>query len=580
MRAALTPVEHLASLLAPAVRVGGLEMPKTDGIDTVIETLRGQIRAGGTQPVPADRQHDAARRFWKIPRLETLRDARLVAFGLGLPVGPEGACILGDRPRLDALLQGADQWLHEARWYRRCYQGLVWSYFNHDVERCGEATRQNWLRLRDYLQQRAPKTVDPVANPDWVKTVICHRHLFGETPCDRHVAPLLRGDHEEVDLICERLGINGTSWFLRGLVHAQVTAAARLGNDEFRAVLPRLISMLAGAPSLRDEGLACLMDRYREMPQAPLHEGLRDAAAHGWGSPWLPSNELRWNGMKDGVRSMMSEWMKADLIDRFFAVSGDEPGARRAAFWKRYVKSIRAIEFACGGDTTQVIQTRSQLGPDHVIGRGSRLNDGCATDRALVMTLGRAVVVEFSDASVPVHVYDLRESAPFDMSRPVFLAQDADNSLRQSRRSLWLPHQDGLQGWRQWEQMFEAAISDRFDLRPGSVPSTVVPTCVDLSDPLATRDLGCTDPLGRIDDPRWQSASSGEDVHWLTAEAASVPYSRADLEVLARVHALRIEDETTRTGRLWVRTDDADHRIARVLSAWGFRHVAGGGWYR
>lgn len=582
MHAALTPVDHLASLLAPALRLGGAAMPRSGDIDVVIETLQGQIRAGGNRQVPADLQHDAVQRFWKMPRFETLKDARLVAFGLGLRVGPQGACLLDDPRRFDAVLDGIDQWLHDPRWYRRGYQGLLWSYFNGDGEAAGTdtGTRQNWLRLREYLNQRASRTVDPTVNPDWVKALICHRHLLGESPCDRHAADLLRGDRAEVDLLCAQFGIQGSSWFLRQLVQAQVSAATRLGHDAFRALLPRLIDLLSGAHALRDEGLACLLDRYQQIPHAPLHHGLRDAAADWWGSPWLPQNELRWSGMKDGVRSLVSEWIRADLIDRFFAAPDPGPDPRRAAFWKRYVKSIRQIEFAFGGDAMQPPPARARLGPDRVIGRGAWLRDGQPAEAALVMTMGRAVVVEFSDPSLPVHVYDLRDAQPFDLSRPVALAHDAENSLRHHHRSLSLPHQDGLHGWRQWEQMFEAAISDQFGIRPGRMPATDATSCVDLSDSTAGTDCRRTEPDSRVDAPRWPTASSGEDVYWLTAEAASVPYSRADLEVLARVHALRIEDATTRTGRLWVRTDETDHRIARVLSGWGFVHVIGEGWRR
>lgn len=582
MRTAVNGVAHLASLLAPAVRVGSLPMQTVDDIDTVIEALQAQIKGGRPGPLSADLQQDALHRFWTTQRLDTLKDARLVAFGLCVPISPEGRCVLDDPARFSAVLQGVDQWLHNPRWYRRGYQGLMWSYFGCDVDAEGVSTRRrdHWLRLREYLAERAPRTVDHSANPDWVRTVVCHRHLFGDSPCDRHAAQMLRGDRAAVDVMCEQLGIQGSSWFPRQLVQAQVRAATRLVHDEFRALLPRLIALLRGAHALRDEGLACLLNRYQQIPHAGLHHGLRDAAAEGWGSPWLPQNELRWNGMKDNVRSLVSDWLKADLIDRFFVATDLSPEPRRAAFWKRYVKSIRGIEFAFGGDAMQAPPWRARLGPDRVIGHNARLRDGLPTEAALVMTMGRAVVVEFSDPSLPVHVYDLHDAQPFDLSRPVALAQDAENSLRHHRRSLSLPHQDGLHGWRQWEQMFEAAISDQFDIRPGNVPTAEASSCVDLSDSMASAQAHQVEPDCRVDALPWPTASAGEDLHWLTAEAASVPYSRADLEVLARVHALRIEDATTRTGRLWVRTDETDHRIAQVLRGWGFVYAIGEGWHR
>jgi hypothetical protein len=434
------------------------------------------------------------------------------------------------------MLDGADQWLHEPRWYRRCYQGLVWSYFNCDVDadNGGAGLRQNWERLRDYLGRRATATVDKLANPDWVKTVVANRHLFGEAPCEPHAGKLLRGDREDVDRLCKQLGISDSSWFLRELVQVQVTAATRLDHDEFRALLPSLLQMLSGARTLRDSGLACLLERHAQIPCHPLHEGLRDAAAAWWGSPWLPTNALRWSGVTESVRGMVSEWLKADAIDKFFATLSDGNGQRRASFWKRYVNSIQKVGHAPGEQV------------------------------ALMMTIGRAVVVAFSDATLPLHGHDLRDAAAVDMTRP----------------DLVLKHQDGVRGWRQWEQMFETALRDSFGMRPGVLTSAGAAPIVDLSDAAAGMATGIGEPLGSIDEPRWHSASVGEDVHWQTAEAASVPYSRPDLEVLARVHSLRLEDDTARTGKLWVRADTADQRIARVLTRWGFEQVSGEGWFR
>jgi len=547
----MNAVTHLASLLAPAVRIGSLPMQTVGDIDAVIEALQGQIKGGSPGPLSVDLQQDALRRFWATQRLDTLKDARLVAFGLCLPSGPEGHCVLDNGPRFNALLQGIDQWLHDPRWYRRCYQGLMWSYFRCEIDAQGVSPdrRENWLRLRKYLAERAPRTVDHTANPDWVRTVVCHRHLFGDSPCDRHAAQLLRGDRAVVDLMCEQLGIQGSSWFFRTLIKAQVTAALQLVDDAFCAVLPSLIDLLSGARALRDDGLAHLLARYDRVPQALLHEGLRDAAAQWWGAPWRPSSALHWSGLPERVRRRVSAWIKSDLIERFFTDCGDAPDGRRAAYWKRYVHSIQKIELACA-------------------------------DTALVMTMGRAVVVEFSDPAVAMHAYDLRQPAPFDMSRPLVLAIDADNLLRQGARCVCLPHQDGQHGWRQWEQMFEAALIDQFGIRPGTAVSVDPTSYVDLSNVATGSDLAVEASRCSAELPRWQTASAREDVFWHTAEAACVPYSRADLEVLARVHALTLDDQTVLTGKLWVRADEVDPRIAEVLIGWGFAHVQGVGWHR
>jgi hypothetical protein len=540
MRAALSSVDHLASLLAPAVRLGALAMPPAGDIDAVILTLQGHLKSGSAGHVPeADLQFETVQRFWKAMQLPTLKDARLVAFGLGLRAGPEGACLLDDTPRFDALLRGADEWLQHPRWFRRCYQGLLWSYFNVDIDADGatEAFRRNAQGLREYLARRAPKTVDKLVNPDWVKTLLANPHLLGHAPCEPHIAALMAGDSAALDEICARLAINGDSWFLRRLVQAQVTAATRLDHDAFCAQLAPLLGMLgATTVGMRDTGLATLIERYARLPHPALHDGLRDAVTRAWGTPWQPATSthaLCWSGLADAPRELLTAWLKADLIDRFFADPAGALDPRRAVFWKRYAESIQQLE---------------------------RTPDGTA----LVMTMGRARITAWNQLDAPLQAHDLRRAASIDT--------DAD-----AAPDLQLPHQDGLDGWRCWEQMFEDALQTRFDLRPGALRVASRTSFVDLADPVEPP----SEAAATRREQRWHAPSAREDVHWQTAEAAIVPYSRPDLEVLARVHALRIEDDLMRSGRLWVRTDDSvDARIAQVLRRWGFQQVPGEGWFR
>jgi EH_Signature domain len=541
----MNPIDHLASLLAPALRVGGAAMPVSNDIDGVIEALERRVKSGGSARAPEDLQMDAVRRFWQRPRLENLRDARLVAFGMALPAGPDDTCLFDDAGRLGALLDGIDQWLDQPRWYRRCYQGLLRNYFDFDAHAPGVTTgrRQQWERLRGYLLRRALNTLDARSNPDWVQTVVAGRHLFGESPCTPYIDRLLGGRREEIDLLCERLGIQGSSWFMRQLLEEQIVAATRLDDDAFCALLPSLIEMLAGARTLRDAGLARLLERHAQSTQLPAHDGLRDAALGWWGSPWATSGGLQWNGLSDKARDMAFAWLKADFIDRFFAGSGDGGGRRRAGFWARYVKLIQRIDFPEGESAGQA--------------------------RAMVMTIGGAAVVAFADPRQPLHLHDLRRPQPFELAHAVSGELAAD---------LRLPYRDGLDGWRQWEQMFDAALMKHFGIRVGAALPVSKASFVDLSDLQPADDPGVSGAA--TDEPRWHSASVGEDVHWLTAEAASVPYSRPDLEVLARVHALQLDDQASRSGMLWVRTDASDRRIARVLSGWGFAYAPGEGWSR
>lgn len=569
----MSAVAHLASLLArsqAAVDPAGMDpAPATEGLDALIARLASKVSAGSSAREPVDLQREVVQRFWDTRRLETLRDARLVAFGLGLPAGPGGISVLEDPGRLDAFLQAADGWLANPRWFRRCYQGLVWSYFNAARED-GRAENANWLRLRDYLLRRVDATRDRQSNPDWVNTLDAHRSLFGESPCQDFVAPLLRGERQGLDALCAQLGIAESSWFLRELLQAQVIAATRLGDPEFIESLPAMLAMLAGGSAWRDAGMTLLLERYAQMPQPDLHAGLRDAVVQAWGCPWKPVDALRWDGIGEPARKLAGDWLRAHLLDRFFAPMG-QSGARRAAFWKRYVQSILALGWAVPDPANAHEAARGVVTP---------ICDGAAGDAAIVLTIGCARLVAFADPDEGVWAYDLRRTAPCDMDRPVAIGLDMPNSLRRADRDLLLVHEDGLGGWRQWEQSFEAALKDRFGIRVGAPVATDGSEFVDLSDGTRGMIPEPSDASGGIPGGAWHAASNGEDVHWQTAEAMSVPYSRTDLQVLARVHVLTLKEGVAGKDRVRVAPRGVDDRIARVLGRWGFTQAEDGDWCR
>ena len=555
----------LAAAFAEPTPPAAPDTTTTAGLDDAIRRLGDRARAGSACREPVDLQRDAVLRFLDTRRVASLRDARLIAFGLTLPTGDAGQTLMDHRAGLELLLASADAWLAEPRRYRRCYQGLLHSYFAHDADGAGESStaRANWLRLRAYLLQRAPATRDKVSNPDWVRTLAAHPDLFGETPCAGFVSRLLAGDRREVEALCTRLGIGATSWFLRDLVQAQVQAGIALDHDAYGAALSGLLALLDSAPAWRDTGLAALLERQARRPEAPLHEGLRDALAAAWGCPWRAEDGWHWDGIDPAAHQLAADWIKAHLIDLHFARLADGSGPRRAAFWKRYTATIQ--DLALAGPTgagwpawTAALATPAEAG-----------------GTALLIRLGCASLVAFADPAQPLYGYDLRRPLPYDTTRPLAVALDALNSLCHPSRALCLAHRDGIDGWRQWEQLFAAALADTFWLRGGAAPAANRSAFVDLSD-----DIGGTDDAraGRPIDPLWNQPAPGEDVHWQTAEAASVPYSRPDLQVLARVHGLQVVDESGQGVR--VSGAAIDRRIATVLLRWGFTEAGAGAWRR
>ena len=573
----MSALAHLAALL---VQAGATPDPARSGpaaalgqLDEVIERLQRRARAGSTCREPIDRQRAAVQRFRETRRLETLRETRWVAFGLGLELVPGEGCLLGDSTRLASVLEAADGWVAQPRRYRRIYQGLLWSYFNAaPADRAGPGANRG--RLAAYLLRRLPAIRDGHQDPDWVRTLATHPSLFGDSPCEDFVAPLLHGDRSGLDALCAATDIGAASWFLRELVQAQVRRVAALYHEGFLAALPAMLALLQ-ADAWRDDGLALLLERHARLPQPVLHVELRDALTHAWGHAARPRHRLRWDGVAEATRKRVLDWQNARVIEQFFGAAED----RRAAFWLRYVASIRALDLALPDPLPEPPPPVAQGAGRDLLRSLHEAGGGAPSESALVLTIGCARFVVFAGPAEPLWAYDLRGVAPFDLDAPLRAAPDAPNSLRRSGRAVCLAHQDGVDGWRQWEQRFEATLKDKFGIRVGAATAHDPARFIDLSDHDAGADAAAA-PDDIVSSAAWHVPSHREDVHWQTAEALSVPYSRPDLEVLARVHGLTLLPPVPGRARARVAARRVDARIAGVLSRWGFERDEAGDWGR
>lgn len=559
----MSALNYLTSLLQPGFQEGTRAMSAVQSIDAVLSAMTERSRSQASKAVSEDHQLDAVRRFWESQEISSFRDAYLLSWGLCLPHRPSGPCVLEDRPRFQRVLDGVDGWTDQPKAYRRCYQGLVKSYFTYDALQTTAAStaRNNWKLLREYLGDRNHLIRDERANPDWVDAAISNRKLFAENPCDPYVDALLRGDARLIDHLCEQLGIAKTSWFLRELLLAQVRGATKLGHAQFQALMPRLLELLASNEVLRDQGLIFILDRYVLIPGGHLHQGLRDFAVGFWGNPWLPSNETRWGGVAPAARAMVSEWLKLEFIETFFSKLAEDGlgDRRRMDFWKRYVKAIGHIEFALGSTA------RSSREHDFVALRKKMKGIICTLDapganNAFIMTMGNLVAVEFSGMGNALYGYDARKALPFDTKSTLRLAGGAQNSLKQKPQAiLWLSHQDGIHNWDKWEHMFEATLSKQFGIEP------------DKSAPASGGAVA-----REVEPPK----RSQVHVEHSQATVSEQSYTRAALNKFANAQGLQIDDKTGQGGSLWVRTGVETAHIADVLTGWGFRLKPGKGWWK
>ena len=579
----MSALDRLAGLLRGSAGAGARPLPVDTSIDTVIAGLERHEKAGTSAFVPEDLQQQAVCRFWDAQRLDNLRDARLVSFGMCVPSRPAGPCIMEDRQRFQAVLDnrtGVDQWLDDPRWYRRCYQGLVRSYFTYDalMDKAPAVGRQNWGDLGDYLNERTRNIVDNTVNPDWVATAVGNRQLFGEDPCAPYAAAVLDGDTSAVDSLCVQLGVIKASWFLRELVLAQVRQATKLAHERFKERIPMLVTLLEGNRVLRDKSLILMLDKYASVAQPAIDEPLRNASVDWWGNPWLPSNEMRWGGVVPKAREMVAEWLKREFIEAFFTkLAEDGVGDRRRAnFWLRYAKSMGNIQFALGARALYSNDRDFVALRQKMKGLYTELKTTDSSNNAFVMTMGPLVAVEFGGMGNAFYGYDERKVRPFDMSEPVLTTKNARNSLKHSHRMLWMQHQDGIKGWNKWEEMFEATLKKEFDIKPNVVPQRV-PARVAAPQPPATippppPTAAPRAPAPAPPIPRTPPAT--------TPAPATNGFSIASLFSLARERNLTVEDLSNRNGNLWVRTGDSDLSVNKVLLDWEFTYRHGKGWWR
>lgn len=557
-------------------------------IDTHIKDLERHLREGAGAYVPRDLQEDAVRRFWTSKRVDNLKDARLVSFGIALPVGPQRLRVIEDRERFPALLEGVDQYLPVPKQYRRCYQGLLSSYFTYDPEanEARKAGRENWEALRTYLGKRSRRILDGERNPQWAESLQQHQTLLGEDPCIRYGAPLLTGEHTDVDELREVLNISDSSWFMRKLYLAQVRAAVGKSDADFLGLLYRVLDLLQENELIRDEGLALVLNKFARLKPPPLAIPLRDAAVNWWGNPWLQSNAMRWGRVTSEARAMVAEWLKLEFIEAFFTLLAEEHTSdnRRLEFWAQYVSSIEDIHFALGAEARENPSTDFQALRKKIAGLVVELQDNVRTNNAFIMRMGPLVIVEFSGYSNACYGYNANKSLPFRFDMPVVLPKDIENSLKHSNRKLWLAHQDGVRGFETWEGRFEAELAKGYNIKPKSSKSRTVVMTQPPQRHASPRPTTRAAPQPAPPPTALLSSSRDTDIAWDLASWKTTNYSRKALSQFAERFGLQIEDLTPppHGGNLWVRTDDSHVGINEVLVKWGFKYknAKKGWWWR
>jgi hypothetical protein len=449
--------------------------------------------------------------------------------------------------RFTKVLGTADHYSSDPRKFRRCYRGLVHSYFTYDGEGVDVTEgRKNWISLREFLYRRRKNIVLSGVSPDWVRAVEDHANLFTESPVDRYGKALLDGETTTIDQLKSDLEVNDRSWLIRRLVMSQVTAAVAERDSHFGARVSDLLDLMAENPLVEDEALSLLLNRYAEMSSPTTHANLRDHSVERWGNPWLERNTPKWSRVNASARALVTGWLKRDLISQFFELLSEDgrTDTRRVKFWDKYHESIDDMYFALGrvtyGSRNADIQAlRGKMGERLLTLSGS----ANSAKNAFVMLIGNVVVVEFGSKGNACYVFN-RDKLPFALTGAL---RGDSSDLRHDSHEMRLLHMDGSG---RWETKFAAALS-QFGIRPVAAGGKAVA-------------LTSTETLKRV-----------------SSDAGKV----FDLEVVkkfCRRQGIEVIDHLPKGGNFWVLHEEKAGAVATQLMAWGFKFkdkLSSGAWY-
>ena len=556
------------SLLKKLLEIEGYEQPvdfrHSTAIDKELKQLIDRAKAGGQVHVPKELQIEAVQRFWRTKQLTSFRDARLVSFGLGLDVGKDGRSLLEDEKLFPMVLDEMGQWRNSPRQFRKCYQGLVRSYFEYDgmAPKADAVGRKNWLLLRAYLQQNLPYIQDKKSiNPEWVDCAQENPNLFTDKPAQAYGKELLQDNSERVDRICQLIGISDASWFTRALIIGQIEIATQQPDTTFHSWVSPILKRISDNHVVRDQGLQLILERYISMAQPPLHAELKEYAAQWWGNPWLSSSQSAWGGVSEPARNMVAQWLTSEFIDLFFTLLAEDGSgdSRRVRFWQQYVPSITYIRFALGRDVRQsrdkdFVELRSKLRGLTVV-----LDDSARSNNAFIMGMGDLMAVEFSNQSNAFYGYSQKHSLPFDLTTPVRSGPvNGPNSLKNSWRILRLSHQDNIHGHSSWEDRFKDELWRSFSISPGKI----------IQSGKFNVETTTAPPVRKI-----TSNPEKPKQYYLFLD-------KNNIKEFADKMDCNIQDNTDKGGALWIYLVKFNIDTAKILVNSGFKFSPGKGWWK
>ena len=427
----------------------------------VLKKIKRDLGNEGAEGIDVDRVQIALAKFVKTQEVENFTHLKYLCHGLLLPVAGNTWCLLDREALFDKLLTIVINKHKQVKQFRKCFQGLLGTYFAFDLHAATENARlQNWRTLRTFLAAHHPRVAAAAQErgtlPEWLNTLTEHRNLLGESPCTRYSAELANGDTEQLKAACSGLGITATSWVWIDALMAYVGTVCSLSDRDFNSGMPGVLKLINGRSDLKlpdhlaDKATVKVVIRYSACHDKPEQNELRDTCVTRIGNPWL--NRTAWDAhvSHEPARVMVEGWVKKRLIRDFFELLAHDgmANARRLNYWLKWEPQITDMWFVLGDDARRNQSAAFDSVKKRMGGAQRRLIDKNSANNAFIMRIGQLLVVEFGLTGNACFVFAASEFRT-DLNQ---IALDTDRDLKQKNRRARLLHQRG------WEYGFDVDL--------------------------------------------------------------------------------------------------------------------------
>jgi EH_Signature domain len=486
---------------------------------------------------------------------DTFTELKYVCYGVETPVGPEKYRVIEDINTFSLLLKSVEE--RNSKQLRRCYQGLLSSYFRFDPrEPANKKGAENWVQLKVFLKAKISPiyktSIERGTTPEWLSTLYEHKNLLDENPCKRYAESLTKGSTQDLQEVSNGLGIESSSWVWNEAFLAYVRNVCAMDDQSFTEHLADVLELVNGNGEINiPEGIAieatafCII-RYSSAANTIEHQYLRDTCVRKIGNPML--EKTKWDALvnHEPARQLVTSWLKQQLIKDFFELLAQDGAAdvRRLNYWLKWEKHISEMWFFLGNmafndQRVAFVDVRERMG-----GSIRQLVEPSRPENnAFVMRIGSYLLIEFSTKNNAMFIYQTDEALP-DMKhgyRTTYRLKNLKGSLgKYSHQSYW----EGT-----FDQVLRSRLNQSVPVSKNETPvyRTPVPASTQTSIPL-TRVL---------------------------------PLDINELQSVVSVSNAGIEDHRSKQGNLWVTLTDKskDPTLAIYLESRGFKYIPGRGYW-